>query len=204
MRKDGVIDAPSGGTLRREKSWNSWKKDAGLETYTSSGHNRGWTKQEAIDAICEADSLVDGMIDGPTYKRIRKSGKIDGPSVTAICDNWGWNDLKEEIGLEIYEHDGKHAANAREAYQEQAKYSVPVRFHRTSDSVGGVYETARTAENEKVRVHRLQIVAYEGMGAVDGMHVHHKSGHGLDNRPENLEVMTPAEHSRMHQLERNE
>lgn len=32
----------------------------------------------------------------------------------------------------------------------------------------------------------------------DGTHVHHKSGHGFDNRPDNLQVLPADEHQKLH------
>ena len=49
-----------------------------------------------------------------------------------------------------------------------------------------------------VYVHRLLAVSEYGADAVDGMHVHHKNKIPWDNRPENIELMTPEEHSRHH------
>lgn len=54
------------------------------------------------------------------------------------------------------------------------------------------YDTAR------VRVHRLQAVAEFGFDAVADMHVHHKNHIPFDNRPSNIEVLTPSDHMRYH------
>lgn len=44
-----------------------------------------------------------------------------------------------------------------------------------------------------------RVVAWEVFGPFDpSMHVHHKNHNKLDNRPENLELLTPSEHSREH------
>jgi hypothetical protein len=47
-------------------------------------------------------------------------------------------------------------------------------------------------------VHRLLAIAEHGTDAVAGQHVHHKNGIPFDNRPENLELLSPSEHSKRH------
>jgi len=49
-----------------------------------------------------------------------------------------------------------------------------------------------------VAVHRLQMVAEEGIEAVKGMEVHHKNTIKWDNRPSNLELLTKEEHMSIH------
>lgn len=49
-----------------------------------------------------------------------------------------------------------------------------------------------------VLVHRLVAVAEHGYDAVKDKHVHHKNGHKFDNRPCNLELLTPEEHRKLH------
>lgn len=49
----------------------------------------------------------------------------------------------------------------------------------------------------QIYVHRL--VAWEHYGPFDpACHVHHLNGDPIDNRPENLEVLTPEEHAARH------
>jgi hypothetical protein len=67
-----------------------------------------------------------------------------------------------------------------------------LRIH-TSDTNGGL---------DRVYVHRLVAVAEYGFEAVRDNHVHHESGHGLDNRPDNLVPLSPAEHAAEHDLGR--
>lgn len=52
--------------------------------------------------------------------------------------------------------------------------------------------------NYYVQVHRLLAVAEYGYEQVAGKVVHHKNNNGWDNRPENIELMTAAEHARHH------
>lgn len=61
-----------------------------------------------------------------------------------------------------------------------------------------VWATKMEGEQRTVRVHRLVAVAKYGIDAVKDMYVHHKNGIRWDNRNQNLELMTPSNHSRHH------
>ena len=56
--------------------------------------------------------------------------------------------------------------------------------------------------NEYVYVHRLLYVAHHGLEAVRNRDVHHKNEIPWDNRIENLEAMTRADHSSHHASQR--
>jgi hypothetical protein len=83
-------------------------------------------------------------------------------------------------------------------------------FRKFSDSVGHEYERVRARNGDTratVLIHRLVAVAEgelptEEFGN-DNLVVHHKSKHGLDNRPSNLEVMTQREHGTHHAEDRH-
>jgi len=62
------------------------------------------------------------------------------------------------------------------------------------------YEVVESPEGE-VRLHRLLAVALYGFEAVAGRQVHHANRIPWDNRPENLRLLTPSEHSRLHHTE---
>jgi len=51
---------------------------------------------------------------------------------------------------------------------------------------------------DSVGIHRLVMVAERGFDAVADKHVHHKNGVRWDNRPENLELLSRAEHANRH------
>ena len=53
-------------------------------------------------------------------------------------------------------------------------------------------------EYNRVLVHRLLAVAEYGFESVIGNDVHHKNGHRFDNRPDNIELLDPSDHRRMH------
>lgn len=82
-------------------------------------------------------------------------------------------------------------------------------FAKESDVVGTEYEAIHTTIDYQpytLKVHRLIAVAYEIITPEEFFDtdtiVHHESGHGLDNRPGNLSVMTRADHQSHHMKER--
>lgn len=54
---------------------------------------------------------------------------------------------------------------------------------------------------EYVKVHRLLAVAEYGFDAVKDIHVHHQNKISWDNRPENIELLSPSEHMGEHSRE---
>lgn len=56
----------------------------------------------------------------------------------------------------------------------------------------------KEGENYKVYVHRLLAVSEYGYESVKDKSVHHRNGIVWDNRPENIEVMSPEEHAKLH------
>lgn len=72
----------------------------------------------------------------------------------------------------------------------------PVTF-RSYNVNAGLYEKW-THRQQFVPHHRLLAVAKYGFDAVRGMDVHHKNRIPWDNRPDNIELLTPEEHGRVH------
>lgn len=56
--------------------------------------------------------------------------------------------------------------------------------------------------NGYAREHILIVASAFGLDAVKGKVVHHKNGDKLDNRIENLQIMTMAEHNKIHNYEK--
>jgi hypothetical protein len=62
------------------------------------------------------------------------------------------------------------------------------------------YETVCGRHSDEIyRLHRLVMIAEHGVDAVADMDVHHKNEIPWDNRPENLELLTKSEHTKLHQ-----
>lgn len=69
-------------------------------------------------------------------------------------------------------------------------------YHRATSHL---YRDGEQVETRSLRVHRLVAVAEWGFDALEGKHVHHRNGIPWDNRPENLQLVTPEEHRKIHE-----
>lgn len=67
---------------------------------------------------------------------------------------------------------------------------------------GGYEQWESRPDQAVVGVHRLAAVAWFGFEAVSDMDVHHGSGVPWDNREENIELLSHADHTRLHAQER--
>lgn len=59
-----------------------------------------------------------------------------------------------------------------------------------------------TPDGRRIFEHRYFMEKHIGRAVSDGEHVHHINHNGLDNRIENLQLLSPSEHSRIHSKER--
>lgn len=83
------------------------------------------------------------------------------------------------------------------------------KFDKMGEPVGTEYETiCVTVDYKPIKfyIHRLLAVATGDLDPSDfgdsNTVVHHKTDHGLDNRPENIAVMDRGDHQTMHNEER--
>jgi len=96
-------------------------------------------------------------------------------------------------GIEAHGH-GYKVANLHAGYR-MAPTGYMVSYAHYYDENGD-------QKQDEVRIHRLMAVAEHGVDAVAGMEVHHKNGVTFDNRPENLELLSKADHAKHHFEER--
>jgi len=107
-------------------------------------------------------------------------------SQAEIADKCGVDDKTVRNWME------KHDIEAREPGHNNCRTGIAIQsndgYRRWNESTLGKH----------LSVHRLLAVAEYGFDAVCDMHVHHKNGIRWDNRPDNIELMTPSEHASLH------
>lgn len=105
--------------------------------------------------------------------------------------------------LDKYDIDRRSRSESR-TIQEQKK---PLKVNLNQEgyqTVHDQYGQSRGEDTSYVLLHRLIKLADTSMDDLDGMIVHHKNNIPFDNRPENLEIMTPEEHTKHHEQKRRE
>lgn len=100
----------------------------------------------------------------------------------------------EKHGIETRKSCGDPTHPAHHGFLKRENRPIGTCDERVSSWVDG--------KNQTVKVHRLLAVACGKLAPEDmwdeDLKVHHESGHGWDNRPGNLEVVTQAEHREEH------
>lgn len=143
-----------------------------------------------------------GTVHTPEYQKesvLRELYHDKGMSFTEVAEELDCAPYQIQTWMD------KHGIESRQAPQDP---TVPP-YHgfemRGDESIPFEYEVVQTTIDGKVRtisIHRLIAVAYDELDPEDmwnyDIHVHHKSGHGLDNRPDKLEAVTRKEHKQRH------
>ena len=87
--------------------------------------------------------------------------------------------------------------NVSRTTKTEAARSRPASFYTNLSGYECWAECMQDATN-RVRVHRLLAVAEWGLDAIEDNHIHHQNNMPFDNRPDNLEVLSPSEHAQTH------
>ena len=117
----------------------------------------------------------------------------DELSITQIADRWDCSRYVIEKWLHEHEIPTRSPVDAQ-ILREQCN---PVPYHLNHEGYP-IWRHQYDNEIHILRVHRLLAVAEFGFDAVCGMDVHHKNDLSWGNWPNNLELVTPAEHARLH------
>jgi hypothetical protein len=131
--------------------------------------------------------------DGETLRRLYHEEELTQPE---IAEKYG-----VATSTICYQMD-RHGIEARENVEVQRERErnkpVPLQqkagYWRWKDGYG----EKKGWKRETVPVHRLVYVAHYGFEALRDKHVHHKNRMRFDNRPENLQAVTPDEHREIH------
>lgn len=148
-----------------------------------------YSKQDCIDSLRLAASKVDGRLSYQEYESMDH-----GPSGSVVKRRMGsWDEAKEAAELEKIDAEYQYGdrVTIELGYDDETRNTryVAIR-HNDGETRWSVYE------------HRLIAAAKYGPEEMAGKVVHHVNGCGLDNRHENIELMTLKEHSRYHGKER--
>jgi len=132
-------------------------------------------------------------------QKLKKAYYEEGLSLSEMAERWGCNHNSVKQNME------KFGLDRRKAPQDPTRVPYHGFAEDTSDHVGAVYEEIQPhidGSSYCVKVHRLVALAHGIIGTSEflngDVNVHHKNGHGLDNRPENLKAMRRGEHTSHH------
>lgn len=133
----------------------------------------------------------DGSIDHTDPDTLRRLYWDEGRSLSEIAKL-----TPVTIGA-IKHHMEKHGIDRRSLAEANRRHTAAIRV--------GQYGYVRWHSTEEGRertcsVHRLLAVSEFGIDSVKGMDVHHKNGIKWDNRAENIELLTTAEHASHHSI----
>lgn len=126
--------------------------------------------------------------EGLTTREIGDRLGCTGPTISRYLD-------KYDIDARENWKAGVEAAKRANRVERVKLRALPTGYRYWGSTEWRPGENRRTSEI--VYVHRLLAVAEYGFDAVADKDVHHKNGVKWDNRPENIEVLDKAEHTRL-------
>lgn len=156
-------------TAKCEICSREFKNLKGLRVHKSSGHDKPWMDED----------------------KLRSEYLEAGRSSYDLADEWGCDSKTVRNWLDEYDIDKRTAKDYH-----RVEY---VSYETTEQGYGRWQHHYGKDRGRSVVVHRLAAVAWYGLDAIKGKHVHHKNGVKWDNREENLSFMTPGSHMKHHQ-----
>lgn len=139
----------------------------------------------------EYDSRSESDIDHTDPEVLRELYHDRGLSVREIAD------LSAVRQQTVRHHLKKHDIERRDRV-ESSRWASRNEYAGLKRAGNGYIEWRDYWSGDRVSVHRLLAVAEYGFDAVCDKVVHHKNNIRWDNRPENIELMTPSEHAKHH------
>lgn len=124
---------------------------------------------------------------------IRKRYWDDGKSIDDIATEYGCNRISVRTAM-------IRQGIERRDYNEPG--SSGLYFYVDAPAYERVIDYS-DEDRPKAMMHRLMAVSMWGFDEIKGKEVHHKNEVKWDNRPSNLQLMTPSEHMRHHRTNGN-
>lgn len=90
-----------------------------------------------------------------------------------------------------------HYSRWRDRVPMEAPYKAQTKQRKKTISFHG-YERVSIDKNKRVLVHRYVMEQHLGKKLTKDEHIHHKNGNKLDNRLENLQIVSQLEHNLVH------
>lgn len=201
---------------------SKWLTRFGIKTrYQTSGNDCGWRDRQTLERLYFNEGLTTHEIaerldcsQSVVVKWMRKH-RIEARSTADYHEEqWRDEDLLEEMYVEksmslseIADEFGCSRSLVGR-YVRRHEIKRPETFTSFYTDASGYERVIGSLKDEYVLIHRLVAVAEYGFDAVKDRHIHHGGGPEgsttpWDNRPENLEPLTPSEHARLHNPKRD-
>jgi len=161
----------------------------------SAGAVQRWMEKHGVERRGPSERNVDPRL--LDEKWVRKEYVERGKSITEIHEEHGPSRMAiyralERFNIETHSR-GYHVEKDHPSIRQHIDGYLICYAH---------YNGGEKQEQDRVRLHRLLAVAEYGYDAVADTEVHHKNNIPWDNRPENIELLSKADHAKHHLDER--